>query len=516
MPSAWPDGSPIQPGELLIIAATPGNSVTASAVFELTVPRPTVSVDPYLQLQPRSGGPGTSVVAGGGGFPANTTINIYLGGLVSASSVSSQPSAYASGPSDGNGNYRLSFIMPDTWADGTAIEPGKLNVVAATNGFAQQASALFDYRRSDSNATVSISPTSGGAGSVVTITGEGYPSNKSVTIYLGTFDESAGAGNPHLYGTARTDVSGKFSTAITMPAVWPNGAPVANGELVIWVRTDDAGDQQSAVFTYTGAPATTPTNTPTPVDTPAVPPTPTPNPNAKVSPTSGSGGTQVIVTGGGFPVNTTVNALISFFDANGGGGDAEIFGTATTNANGDYSISFTMPSTLQGGEPIVSGMVMIVVATGDYRVSASIPFDYVGVAAADEVVPVTPSPEPTIEPSPVPSPEASPEASPEPSPEGTAEVTPEVEETAESETPEPEATGTVEPDEEVATEEPPTEEVTEEATEEVAEEVTEVVTDEPTLMSRPPGMMNWCQRQSHRLSQLTNRLKRLRLLSPRA
>ena len=466
LPATWPGGSPIEAGELLIVAATPNYSVSASAVFEVTVPRPTVSADPYIELQPRSGGPGTSVVVSGGGFPGNTTISVYLGGLARSASASAAPKAYGSGTSDANGNYRISITMPDTWPDGSSIEPGKLNVVAATANFNEQASAIFDYRRSEANPSVGISPTSGGAGTVVTVTGEGYPANKSVTIHLGTFDESVGSGSPFLYGTTKADASGKFSTAITMPAVWPNGVAVAPGELVIWARTDDSSVQQSTVFNYSGGSAPAPTDIPAATNTPVVPPTATPNAYARVSPSSGGGGTQVIVSGGGFPIDTTVNALISFFDANGGSGDPEIFATTTTNANGDYSMSFTMPSDLPNGQPIASGKIMIVVATNDYGVSASAPFDYAGVTAADEAAPVLPSPEPTIEPSPVPSPEISPEVTPELE-EGTPEPEKELPPTVETpavETPTEEAIPEAEPTEVAPAK--ATERATEEATDE--------------------------------------------------
>ena len=425
----------------------------------------------------------------GGGFPANTTISVYLGGLVRSASASAAPKAYGSGTSDANGNYRISITMPDTWPDGSTIEPGKLNVVAATANFNEQASAIFDYRRSEANPSVRISPSSGGAGTVVTVSGEGYPASTSVTIYLGTFDESVGSGNPFLYGTTKTDTTGKFSTAITMPAVWPNGVAVASGELVIWARTDDSSVQQSAVFNYSGGSAPAPTDIPAATNTPVVPPTATPNAYARVSPSSGGGGTQVIVTGGGFPVNTTVNALISFFDANGGSGDPEIFATTTTNANGDYSMSFTMPSDLSNGQPIASGKIMIVVATNDYRVSASAPFDYAGVAAADNAAPITPSPEPTIEPSPVPSPEVSPEVTPEleagtPTPE--EELPPEVEAPA-VETPTEEAAPEAEPTEVAPAK--ATEQATEEATDEApAQDDAAGATPEPPVVDNGAGV----------------------------
>ena len=91
MPSTWPDGSPIRPGKLVLLVATPGFGVSAGAEFDYLKPQPTVAPNPYARVNPSSGGAGTQVTVQGGGFPANTALNLFLGGVVTASSANAAP-----------------------------------------------------------------------------------------------------------------------------------------------------------------------------------------------------------------------------------------------------------------------------------------------------------------------------------------------------------------------------------------------------------------------------------------
>ncbi|MEZ4557503.1 MAG: hypothetical protein R2854_13815 [Caldilineaceae bacterium] len=352
----------------------------------------------------------------GGGFPANATVGIYLAGVAREAAMATSPNAYATGQTDGNGNYSITFNMPGNWPDSSPIQAGRLAVVAATADFSSQASTTFEFVTEQTNAAVRISPTSGGPGTVVTVNGEGYPPNATVEIFLGTPDQSIGAGDPFSFGRASTDRNGKFSTAITIPATWPNGQANTSPQLVVLAKAQGQDIQAAALFDF-AVPPMSPTPTVAPTETPVVPPTPTPNPNARVSPPGGSGGTQVIVSGGGFPANTTVNVHLAAFDASPSSNRGyERYATTTTNANGDYSVGFSMPGSWPDGTAIATGNLLILVATEDFGVSTSVTFNYAGVSASEEQAAPTPTntavPEPTATPIPtdtaVPDPTATP------------------------------------------------------------------------------------------------------------
>ncbi|MEZ4866754.1 MAG: PA14 domain-containing protein [Caldilineaceae bacterium] len=145
MPTVWPDGTAVEPGLLLILVATPDFAQQASDVFEYQTPTPTPANNPSAEIEPRSGTANTQVTVRGGGFPANTQLNLYLSGLVNTNLGRQAPNSYASTTTDGAGNYRLNFTMPANWPDGGAIRSGKLALLVATADFKLRASVTFDY-----------------------------------------------------------------------------------------------------------------------------------------------------------------------------------------------------------------------------------------------------------------------------------------------------------------------------------------------------------------------------------
>ena len=178
MPSNWPSGAAIEAGRLVVLVATPDFSTDASAVFDFkAAPSPTSSPDPYVSISPNSGGAGTRVTLTGGGFPSNTAVRVHLAGLVGVAAASSDPHSYASTTTDGNGNFSVAFNMPSEWAGGGDIETGKLLVTVATTDFSVVASAQFNYFVEAANPSIQVQPTAGGAGTRVTVTGDGFPAN---------------------------------------------------------------------------------------------------------------------------------------------------------------------------------------------------------------------------------------------------------------------------------------------------------------------------------------------------
>jgi hypothetical protein len=462
MPSTWPDGDPIRPGQLLLLAATPGFGVSAGAEFDFLRPQPTVAPNPYARANPDSGGAGTRVTVTGGGFPANTALNLFLGGVVRTSAADAAPPV-ANTVTDGNGNFTASFTMPSQWPDGQPITTGKLLILVATSNFGVEASATFDFFTEAFDPAVSLNPTSGVAGTIVSVTGTGFPAGVNIGVYLSAFDESLGGGQPIRYATGRTDGSGRASLTITMPSNWPNGSPISQDRIVVTMARTDFSVSASAIFTYLSpGPTWTPTAQPTPTTTPPATATPVPNPSARVTPRTGGAGTVVTVTGSGFPANTTLYAHLAPLGGSGGSGNEyRNYATAMSEADGTYALVFSMPSAWPDNTLIPSGRMAIQVATLDFSRQASVSFDYRSVTGADEqptaVPPVeaptdVPTEVPTVE-APTEAPTPVPTATPEPP---TAEPTATPEPPVEAPTEAPTATSTMTP-----LPEPPTEMPTE-------------------------------------------------------
>ena len=76
--------------------------------------------------------PGTEVTLSGGGFPANTTLNVNLAAVAGVRASDGQPEVLASTKSDGDGNFSVTFAMPSRWPDGSSIASGKLVLLVAT------------------------------------------------------------------------------------------------------------------------------------------------------------------------------------------------------------------------------------------------------------------------------------------------------------------------------------------------------------------------------------------------
>ncbi len=413
VPTTWPDGSPIQPGKLALLVATGNFGVSAATDFDVTAPRPTVAPNPYVEVNPASGGPGTQVTVRGGGYPANRTISVYLGGVVRASAADAAPVVTTS--SDGNGNFNTAFTMPSTWSDGSAISTGKLVVLAATSDFAVQNSATFDFFVTPPNPSINLSPTSGGAGTRVTAAGGGFPANAQVAVFLAPLDAAPGRGALQQYVAGTTDSSGRYSLTFTMPGAWPDGGQITQDRIVVTVAMPDFSVSASSIFAYLVAgPTATATPSPTPTNTPPIAPTAAPNPSAQVSPGSGTAGTTVTVSGGGFPPNTMLYAHLARLDGGSGSGSSYAgYASAPTDGAGNYVMLFVMPATWPNGSAIVTQRLVILVATADFAVEASATFSYQQVASA-----TTPLPQPTATNTPEPPPAT-------PLPEPTATNTPE-------------------------------------------------------------------------------------------
>ncbi|HEX8600957.1 MAG TPA: Gmad2 immunoglobulin-like domain-containing protein [Chloroflexia bacterium] len=94
-----------------------------------------------IHLSPERGGAGEQVLIVGDHFPANTDVEIHLGGL----NTGVTEHVYATLQSNGNGAVRGTFIMPEYWPNGEKILVSQVTVLATTPDFLHKATAEFNY-----------------------------------------------------------------------------------------------------------------------------------------------------------------------------------------------------------------------------------------------------------------------------------------------------------------------------------------------------------------------------------
>jgi hypothetical protein len=220
-----------------------------------------------VEVTPRSGSGGAQLTLRGGGFPANTTVNVHLG-TFDAQVGGGTPARYGATRTDGSGNFILSFTLPTIWPDGTAVDAGLLLILVATENFSHQASAVFDNLvptpTPAGNPYAVAEPSSGSAGTQVTISGGGFPPNTRVDLYLaGLVGVAAAGAQPTSYANAITDNAGNFRLGFVLPATWPDGEPLTSGTLALLVATQDFSRRANATFDYV-APTPTAVSTPGP------------------------------------------------------------------------------------------------------------------------------------------------------------------------------------------------------------------------------------------------------------
>lgn len=126
--------------------ATPTVTPTATET-PLVPPTPSLTQTPAanVNIAPATGGPNTQVTVSGSGFPANTSVYVYLGAFDGALDPSANPEHYVILPTDAAGAYSGVLTIPAAWPNGNAIAAGPIIVLVATNDFSVQASAAFTY-----------------------------------------------------------------------------------------------------------------------------------------------------------------------------------------------------------------------------------------------------------------------------------------------------------------------------------------------------------------------------------
>lgn len=103
------------------------------------------------------------------------------------------------------------------------------------------------------------------------------------------------------------------------------------------------------------------------------------SPAIALNPDDGAPDTEVMVTGTGFPAATEVNVRLGPPDV---GATPQSYGTAVTDAEGDFTLSFTMPAQWPDGTAITERDLVVVAINQDANVKATAPFDLLLVSDA--------------------------------------------------------------------------------------------------------------------------------------
>ncbi|MFA4917385.1 MAG: GEVED domain-containing protein, partial [Syntrophales bacterium] len=274
-------------------------TIEASAIF--TVPTPS------LTLAPTSGAPGTVITITGSGFNPRTVGVLWF---------------------DSNGNNTIDTGEPQVavtaTATGTIPAATTLTVAISTTpgiylvradiatGGTVEASATF----TTSAPALTIAPTSGAPGTVITITGSGFnPSTAGVIWFDSDGNNTAGAGEPQAAVT--TTAAGALPTGITLTV------PAAStGTYSVRADIPAAGTVEASGTFAISAPALT------------------------LAPTSGAPGTVITTTGTGFTPST---AGILWFDSDGDNtvdaGEPQVAVTTTAAGAIPTGITLTVPAT---------------------------------------------------------------------------------------------------------------------------------------------------------------------------
>src|SRR2546428_22535 len=251
-----------------------------------------------LSLNPTSGPAGTKVTISGRNFAANSGITISYDN----NAITTTPATITT---DSTGGFTGSITVPSSSAAGT-------HTVKATDASANSASASFTVTTPPPPpvAKISLNPSSGPAGTTVTVTGTNFSPNSAINTV--TYDGTSVTTNPPII---QTDSSGGFSATFAVPSASNPGSHTVNA-------TDASSNSASASFTVT---------------TPAI----TLNPN------SGPTGTIVNISGSNFAANSGITIS---YDNNAVTTNPA---TITTTSIGSFTASITEPSSSGAGPPNV-------------------------------------------------------------------------------------------------------------------------------------------------------------------
>lgn len=220
----YPDGSPLKPGTVVLLAHTADFSEKASAQLQ-------VGASPTLIASKSTIRVGEWVVLNGEGFTPGKVVTIALAGVNMG-----HGDRYATAVVDAGGRFSTQLFL-GRYPDGTPLPPGGVTLMAAT---ADGEHALVNLQLV-SEPAIFVNKSSIKRGDQVLVTGQDFTPFVSISMSMGSVNGGAG-GN---YGNAMADANGRFSLVVT-PARYPDGSPLQPGTIVL-VAHDPSWHQQASI-----------------------------------------------------------------------------------------------------------------------------------------------------------------------------------------------------------------------------------------------------------------------------
>lgn len=259
------------------VTAVDSDGNTASEYFAVTVPS--------VSASPTSGAVGTQVTLTGSGFAPSSSVTVTFDTTKLSTSCTSS----------GSGDLSCTFTVPTS---GTGSQ-----TVTVTDSYGNAATALFLVTAP----ALSLNPTSGPVGTLVTATSNGFPASTSVSI---SFSGAVLSTSP---STCVTSSSGALNCIFAVPSS-PAGQKIV-------IATDSFGGAANATFTIT-------------------------TPTLSLSIYSGIVGQSVTISGSGYLASSTITL---FYD-----GTSFTASIPETNAQGDFQGTLLIPPSSAGPHVITA------------------------------------------------------------------------------------------------------------------------------------------------------------------
>ena len=278
-------------GAISVTITVPGNATAGvhqirtfdfNSQLYLTTTDFTVTGIGEITLDPDEGIVGTEVEINGEGFDSSEDIAVeYDGDEINIENGDTD--------TDSSGEFTCTVIIPPSTA-------GDHTITVIGQESDSEAEADFTVEPQ-----ITISPTSGSSGTVVTVNGTGFSSNADITIDFNN-DEMT------ISGDTDTDSDGSFTSTFTVQTS-------ETGVYDVDVEDED-NNADSAVFTIST--------------------------NASLDNSTGSVGAEITISGTGFIAGGPITAKYDDF----------AIGTAVADSNGAFSIVFNIPPSIHGDHTV--------------------------------------------------------------------------------------------------------------------------------------------------------------------
>lgn len=194
-------------------------------------------VAPALTVAPAATMPGESVLVEGRGWPVGTRVIFSLGGANTGAS-----GRYGAAMADTRGQFQAAVALRALPNGKPIPTPSSVVLVAHSADYRLAASARVVVARP----TLTAQPTSGAAGTAVTLSGQGWPAGTRVALSLGGANTGAGG---H-YAIATADARGRVTMRVR-PSALPSGVPLTPGRITLLAHNADGSLKATAPFTVT-------------------------------------------------------------------------------------------------------------------------------------------------------------------------------------------------------------------------------------------------------------------------